>query len=220
PEKTQRFLARVDKYDQALRTWLASLPPHIQFSANSTQKRAGGDPDLVMCVITFVLHAGSLLSLYRKAALEEQVDIRCHLTMPLAVHYMTLSGIVLLCVPPSHWSPEFIDDVEKCIAFLKDMEVRWSGAKRSQIIIEQLLQHQRGKTTHERNAGQVQSSVSPALAKKNTSKKTFDDFEAANTPRAAAKSPWGGMPGSGSFPFDPLDPALISSWDRYGILYE
>lgn len=64
-DKTQKFLSRVDTYDQALRNWLASLPPHIQFSANSMEKSPGGDPALVMCVIIFVLHAGSLLSLYR-----------------------------------------------------------------------------------------------------------------------------------------------------------
>lgn len=63
--KTQRFLSRVDTYDQALRNWLASLPPHIQFSANSMEKSPGGDPALVMCVIIFILHAGSLLNLYR-----------------------------------------------------------------------------------------------------------------------------------------------------------
>lgn len=64
-DNSQIFLSRVDKYDQALRNWLASLPPHIQFSANSMEKSPGGDPALVMCVITFVLHAGSILCLYR-----------------------------------------------------------------------------------------------------------------------------------------------------------
>lgn len=64
-DNSQRFLSRVDKCDQALRNWLASLPPHIQFSANSMEKSPGGDPALVMCAITFVLHAGSILSLYR-----------------------------------------------------------------------------------------------------------------------------------------------------------
>lgn len=67
--KVQRFLSRVDTHDQALRNWLASLPPHIQFSANSMEKSPGGDPALVMCVIIFVLHAGSLLSLYRYVCL-------------------------------------------------------------------------------------------------------------------------------------------------------
>lgn len=69
-DKTQRFLSRVDTYDQGLRDWLARLPPHIQFSANSMEKSPGGDPALVMCVITFVLHAGSLLSLYRYVCLQ------------------------------------------------------------------------------------------------------------------------------------------------------
>lgn len=69
-DKTQKFLSRVDTYDQALRNWLVSLPPHIQFSANSMEKSPGGDPALVMCVITFVLHAGSLLSLYRYVCLQ------------------------------------------------------------------------------------------------------------------------------------------------------
>ncbi|KAF5503626.1 putative transcriptional regulatory protein [Colletotrichum fructicola] len=80
--KTQRFFSRVDTYDQALRNWLASLPPHIQFSANSMEKSPGGDPALVMCVVIFILHAGSLLNLYRcflnypkQAALDEEVDI-------------------------------------------------------------------------------------------------------------------------------------------------
>lgn len=74
-DKTQRFLSRVDTYDQALRNWLASLPPHIQFSANSMEKSPGGDPALVMCVITFVLHAGSLLSLYRYTCLQSSYMI-------------------------------------------------------------------------------------------------------------------------------------------------
>lgn len=64
-DNSQRFLSRVDKHDQALRNWLTGLPPHIQFSANSMEKSPGGDPALVMCVITFVVHAGSILSLYR-----------------------------------------------------------------------------------------------------------------------------------------------------------
>lgn len=68
-DKTQRFLSRVDTYDQALRSWLGSLPPHIQFSANSMEKSPGGDLALVMCVIIFVLHAGSLLNLYRYISL-------------------------------------------------------------------------------------------------------------------------------------------------------
>ncbi|KAG7048231.1 Zn(II)2Cys6 transcription factor [Colletotrichum scovillei] len=63
-EKTHRFLARVDAHDQALRKWLESLPGEIQFSANRKNK-SHGDISMVHCVITFFLHAGSLISLYR-----------------------------------------------------------------------------------------------------------------------------------------------------------
>ncbi|KAK2764158.1 hypothetical protein CKAH01_15835 [Colletotrichum kahawae] len=182
--KTQRFLSRVDTYDQALRNWLASLPPHIQFSANSMERSPGGDPALVMCVIIFILHAGSLLNLYR------------------------------LRMPSTHSSPEVLEDVKKCVSFLKDVEVRWSGAKRSRIIIEQLLQHQRNKLALERNSCQSQASLSPAQSKRNTNKRTLDDFEGTNTPRPGGENfLWGEIPGSELFPFDPLDPVLFSSWD-------
>lgn len=63
-EKTHRFLARVDSHDQALRKWLESLPGDIQFSANRKNK-SHGDISMVHCVITFFLHAGSLINLYR-----------------------------------------------------------------------------------------------------------------------------------------------------------
>ncbi|KAF0331895.1 fungal specific transcription factor domain-containing protein [Colletotrichum asianum] len=244
--KTQRFLSRVDTYDQALRNWLASLPPHIQFSANSMEKSPGGDPALVMCVIIFILHAGSLFNLYRcflnypkQAALDEEVDVsgaisQCvsaaHMCihaaeivrdlvptshyLALSVHYMTLSGIVLLRMPSSHSNPEVLDDVKKCVSFLKDVEVRWSGAKRSRVIIEQLLQHQRSKLALEHNTRQSQTSISPVQSKRNTNKRTLDDFEGRNTPRTGGENfLWGEIPGSELFPFDPLDPVLFSSWD-------
>jgi hypothetical protein len=114
-------------------------------------------------------------------------------------------------MPPSHYNPEVLDDVGKCVAFLQDVEVRWSGAKRSRDIIEQLLQHQRSKLALGRNAGQSQSSVSPARAKRNINKRTLDDFEVKNTPRAGENLLWGEIPGSELFPFDPLDPVLFSS---------
>ncbi|KAH9233218.1 hypothetical protein K456DRAFT_1911426 [Colletotrichum gloeosporioides 23] len=238
--KTQRFLSRIDTYDQALRNWLASLPPHIQFSANSMEKSPGGDPALVMCVIIFILHAGSLLNLYRYvSALDEEVDISGAISqcvsaaqmcihaaeivrdlvptshyLALSVHYMTLSGIVLLRMPSSHSNPEVLDDVKKCVSFLKDVEVRWSGAKRSRVIIEQLLQHQRSKLALEHNTCQSQTSISPVQSKRNTNKRTLDDFEGTNTPRTGGENfLWGEIPGSELFPFDPLDPVLFSSWD-------
>lgn len=115
-------------------------------------------------------------------------------------------------MPPSHCKPENFDVVEKCITFLKDMEIRWSGAKRSRVIIEQLLQHQRSRLAVERNTSHSQSDVSPAQTKRNNNKRRLDDFEVTDTPRAGENLLWGEIPSSELFPFDPLDPVLFSSW--------
>lgn len=115
-------------------------------------------------------------------------------------------------MPSSHRNPEILNDVGKCVAFLKDVEVRWSGAKRSRIIIEQLLQRQRRKLALERDAGQSHSSVSPALAKRNINKRTLDDFEVTNTPRAGENFVWDEIPGSEVFPFDSLDSLLFTQF--------
>lgn len=115
-------------------------------------------------------------------------------------------------MPSSHCKPEVLDDVEKCVAFLKDVEVRWSGAKRSRIIIEQLLQHQRSKLAVERNASQSRSDVSPAQPKRNNKKRRLGDFEVTDSPRAGESSLWGEILSSKLFPFDPLGPVLFSSW--------
>lgn len=110
-----------------------------------------------------------------------------------------------LRVPSSHSSLRLLDDVGKCIAFLKDMEVRWSGAKRSRLIIEKLLQHQRIKLAPEHNDNQSQSSISPAQERSNINKRTLDDLEDTNTM-------WGEQSESDLFPFNPLDPVLFASW--------
>lgn len=64
-QKTRKYLSRVASLDQALRNWLETLPDSVRFSANAVDQRAGGDSRLVMCVIIFILHAGSLLNLFR-----------------------------------------------------------------------------------------------------------------------------------------------------------
>lgn len=110
-------------------------------------------------------------------------------------------------MPSSHCRPEFLDDVGKCVAFLKDMEVRWSGAKRSRIIIEQLLQHKRSKLAVQRDTNQSQPDVSPAEPKRNNNKRKLDDFQTGNA------FLWGEVPGSELFSFDPLDPVLFSPWE-------
>lgn len=65
PGRPQKFLARVSAYDRALRNWLDSLPDSIRFSANASSSDMANSTDLVMCVVSFIVHAGSLLNLYR-----------------------------------------------------------------------------------------------------------------------------------------------------------
>ena len=47
-------------------------------------------------------------------------------------------------MPCSQHNAETIQDVERCTTVLKDLEPRWSGARRSRVIIENLLlEHRR-----------------------------------------------------------------------------
>jgi hypothetical protein len=64
--KARLLAARVVALDRDLREWLDNLPDSIRFSANQEINAAGpgSDPSLVMCVIIFMMHAGSLLNLY------------------------------------------------------------------------------------------------------------------------------------------------------------
>lgn len=63
--RSERFVARVSAYDGALQKWLDNLPDSIRFSANKASSEGGGKQDLVMCVVSFIVHAGSLLNLHR-----------------------------------------------------------------------------------------------------------------------------------------------------------
>lgn len=65
PEKVRSFVSRVVAHDKALRCWLESLPDEIRFSANTPERNLEGSPHLTMCVIIFIIHAGSLLNIYR-----------------------------------------------------------------------------------------------------------------------------------------------------------
>lgn len=58
-------MAQVASYDKSLGTWLEGLSDEIRFSANALGGGAVGSVDLTMCVIIFIVHAGSLLNLYR-----------------------------------------------------------------------------------------------------------------------------------------------------------
>jgi hypothetical protein len=65
PDRSSRFLARVSAYDQSLQDWIDNLPDSIRFSANKSSSETSGGQDLIMCVVSFIVHAGSLLNLYR-----------------------------------------------------------------------------------------------------------------------------------------------------------
>jgi hypothetical protein len=65
--KRARSLSRgVATLDRALHEWLDNLPDSIRFSANNESEGAspGSNPNLVMCVIIFMMHSSSLLTLY------------------------------------------------------------------------------------------------------------------------------------------------------------
>ncbi|KAK1445826.1 hypothetical protein CMEL01_10069 [Colletotrichum melonis] len=247
-ERTHRFLARVDAHDQALRKWLESLPGEIQFSANRKNK-SHGDISMVHCVITFFLHAGSLINLYRyflnypkDSAERDEVDVsgaidQCinaargciyvadmvrdlvpashHLA--ICIHYLTLSGIILLRVPIDRSNPALLEDAEKCARSLKDLEPRWSGAKRSREIIEKLLDRRRSEIagdslTCRGNEGRH----SPENARR-ADKRPFADVEVASSSLVDVASGIWNPSTTGSMPetthYDGcMDPMLFASW--------
>lgn len=61
PAKAKQRLRIIASLDKSLNEWLISLPDDIRFSANQLDR----GPNLTMCVIMFIAHAGSLLNLYR-----------------------------------------------------------------------------------------------------------------------------------------------------------
>ncbi|KAF4466034.1 Zn(II)2Cys6 transcription factor [Fusarium albosuccineum] len=58
--------------------------------------------------------------------------------LALSVHCLTISGLVLLWMKDDS-SVDHDPDVEKCVRFLQDLEVTWSGASRGRVIIEQTM---------------------------------------------------------------------------------
>ncbi|KZL87105.1 zn 2cys6 transcription factor [Colletotrichum incanum] len=244
-DRTQKFLARVDAYDQVLRKWLESLPGDIQFSANRMDK-GYGNISMVNCVTIFFLHAGSLINLYRfflsypkEAALRHEIDTsgaisQCinaakgciyaadlvrdlvpsshHLAM--CVHYLTISGILLLRIPLDRTNNEIFDDVERCAASLKDLEPRWSGASRSRAIIEQLLLHRRTEffgVPDKSNGNTDCTPTTPGISRAH--KRKAADFDNALSPSTGNSHD---LLGSGSIPesheFNHLDTVLFPSW--------
>lgn len=68
PSKARKFVSRVAAYDRSLRAWLEGLPEDVRFSANTLEGGPEQNGSLAMCVIIFIVHAGSLLNLYRYVA--------------------------------------------------------------------------------------------------------------------------------------------------------
>ncbi|KXH32904.1 hypothetical protein CSIM01_07531 [Colletotrichum simmondsii] len=239
-EKTHRFLARVDAHDQALRKWLESLPGEIQFSANR-KKKSHGDISMVHCVITFLLHAGSLISLYRyflnypkDSAERDEVDVsgaidQCinaargciyvadmvrdlvpashHLA--ICIHYLTLSGIIL--------NPALLEDAEKCARSLKDLEPRWSGARRSGEIIEKLLVRRRSEIAGDSPTCRGNEGRNSPENARRANKRPFADVEAASSSLVnVASGIWNPSTTSSmseTTPYDGcMDPMLFASW--------
>lgn len=65
PDKMRKFAAKVASRDRLLRSYLEDLPDDICFSANVPQWDHDRNYHLTMCMIIFIVHAGSLLNLYR-----------------------------------------------------------------------------------------------------------------------------------------------------------
>ncbi|KAF5007710.1 hypothetical protein FDECE_5958 [Fusarium decemcellulare] len=132
--------------------------------ADSISSNLDRGPNLTMCVIVFVIHAGSLVNLYRTfsnrkdpfnelntrkncisaarscinaAELVRDVVPPSHY-LALSVHCLTISGLALLWMKDDS-SVDHNPDVEKCVRFLQDLEVTWSGASRGRVIIEQTM---------------------------------------------------------------------------------
>ena len=64
-EKTAKYLSRVSAHHQALREWLNTLPDNVRFFSNNFDATVAVDSSLVMSVLIAIVHAGSLLNLYR-----------------------------------------------------------------------------------------------------------------------------------------------------------
>ena len=65
PNRSQKFLARALKYDEALRTWSDSLPASLRFSVDEPHVDSNQSQDLGVNVVNAMVHAGSLINLYR-----------------------------------------------------------------------------------------------------------------------------------------------------------
>ncbi|KAH6691479.1 fungal-specific transcription factor domain-containing protein [Plectosphaerella plurivora] len=248
PGRPERFLARVSAYDGALQRWLDSLPDSIRFSANTVtaENNGSGGEDLVMCVVSFIVHAGSLLNLHRFLVGQSGPDPSASIAqcksaakscinaaemvrdlvppshyLAICVHYLTLSGVVLLRLPPENTQADVIADVERCAGFLKHLEQRWSGAARSRAIVEKLLADYRDAAASGRSGSHRVGFPQGALSGQNlasSGKRTFTVFD-EQTPSLELGGDvfdlnMNSMLGFELFQFDGAEPGLLGPWGR------
>ncbi|RSL64574.1 hypothetical protein CEP53_004012 [Fusarium sp. AF-6] len=160
PQGRRRMVRSANEIEKSLDDWLDGLPDEIRFSANTLDR----GPTLTMSILVFVIHAGSLLNLYRTFSNDKQsfsqldpvkncisaarscinaAELVRDFVPPshylaLSVHCLTISGLALLWMKdPSPDKPD--PDVEKCVRFLHDLEGACSGASKGRAIIEQTL---------------------------------------------------------------------------------
>jgi hypothetical protein len=86
-----------------------------------------------------------------------------------------------------HPKDQTLPDVQKCVRFLKDLEVTWNGASKSRAIIEKLLR----------------DSVSESSAVSKTASAVFEESEAFL---------WHQAPGSELFTYDVSGTDLFEAW--------
>ncbi|KZL75151.1 transcriptional regulatory protein [Colletotrichum tofieldiae] len=133
--------------------------------------------------------------------------------LAICVHYLTISGIVLLRIPLDRTNNEIFRDVERCAASLKDLEPRWSGASRSRAIIEQLLLHRRTEIIGVPGGSNGNTDDIPTTpSSSRVQKRKLADFDNSLSSSTGNDH----LLGSGSIPesleYNHLDTLLFPSW--------
>ena len=112
-------------------------------------------------------------------------------------------------MPSAQPNNQTVEDVEKCVSFLKDLELLWSGASRSRAIIEQLLAEYRNRTP---NDSQRRLHMQDQVVGSN--KRSFAEFEASNPVDTGEEFFfWQQIAAPEFFAFEGADPDLFNSWD-------
>jgi hypothetical protein len=75
PQKLRRYVAKARRCEKVLENWLANLSDDFRFSANAVDNDHPQTPELTMCVIAFIMHAGLLLNMYRYVAVHGNFTI-------------------------------------------------------------------------------------------------------------------------------------------------